>query len=106
MTYAFNGTNSFADSGAIQNFRVLCALYPETVQIVTVDPAIKSVEDLRGRSVCVGDVGSGTYFNAVDVLAAYGMTIDDLFIVGYGLDYAERYRNLPFVGVLKPEIYT
>ena len=78
MTYAFNGTNSFADSGAIQNFRVLCALYPETVQIVTVDPAIKSVEDLRGRSVCVGDVGSGTYFNAVDVLAAYGMTIDDL----------------------------
>ena len=78
MTYAFNGTNSFADSGAIQNFRVLCALYPETVQIVTVDPAIKSVEDLRGRSVCVGDVGSGTYFNAVDVLAAYGMTIDDV----------------------------
>ena len=78
MTYAFNGTNSFADSGAIQNFRVLCALYPETVQIVTVDPAIKSVEDLRGRSVCVGDVGSGTYFNAVDVLAAYDMTIDDL----------------------------
>jgi len=78
MTYAFNGSNSFADSGAIKDFRVLCALYPETVQIVTVDPAIKSVEDLRGRSVCVGDVGSGTYFNAMDVFAAYGMTIDDV----------------------------
>jgi hypoxanthine phosphoribosyltransferase len=26
-------------------------------------------------------------------------------VVGYGLDYAERYRNLPFVGVLKPEVY-
>ena len=78
MTYAFNGTNSFADSGALKDFRVLCALYPETVQIVTVDPDIKSVEDLRGRNVCVGDVGSGTYFNAVDVLAVYGMTIDDL----------------------------
>ncbi|MST94672.1 MAG: hypoxanthine phosphoribosyltransferase [Pedosphaera sp.] len=34
-----------------------------------------------------------------------GFQIPDLFVVGYGLDYAERYRNLPFVGVLKPEIY-
>lgn len=31
-----------------------------------------------------------------------GFTIDDVFVVGYGLDYAERYRNLPFVGVLDP----
>ncbi len=34
-----------------------------------------------------------------------GFTVPDLFVVGYGLDYAERYRNLPFVGVLHPEIY-
>ena len=34
-----------------------------------------------------------------------GFTVPDLFVVGYGLDFAERYRNLPFVGVLKPEIY-
>ena len=34
-----------------------------------------------------------------------GFRIPNLFVVGYGLDYAERYRNLPFVGVLKPEIY-
>ena len=34
-----------------------------------------------------------------------GFRIPDLFVVGYGLDYAERYRNLPFVGVLKPELY-
>lgn len=34
-----------------------------------------------------------------------GETVDDLFIVGYGLDYDERYRNLPYVGVLKKEIY-
>jgi hypoxanthine phosphoribosyltransferase len=34
-----------------------------------------------------------------------GFDIPDLFVIGYGLDYAERYRNLPFVGVLKPEMY-
>ncbi|MEP6663499.1 MAG: phosphoribosyltransferase family protein, partial [Verrucomicrobiota bacterium] len=34
-----------------------------------------------------------------------GFTIPNKFVVGYGLDYAERYRNLPFVGVLKPEMY-
>jgi hypoxanthine phosphoribosyltransferase len=34
-----------------------------------------------------------------------GFDIPDKFVVGYGLDYAERYRNLPFIGVLKPEVY-
>ena len=43
----------------------------------------------------------------VDIEADYiGFTIPNEFVVGYGLDYAERYRNLPFVGVLKPEIYS
>lgn len=34
-----------------------------------------------------------------------GFTVPDEFVVGYGLDYAERYRNLPYVGVLKPKVY-
>jgi hypoxanthine phosphoribosyltransferase len=34
-----------------------------------------------------------------------GFTIPDQFVVGYGLDFAEKYRNLPFVGVLRPEMY-
>lgn len=41
-----------------------------------------------------------------EVYADYiGATVEDKFIVGYGLDYAELYRNLPYVGVLKPKIY-
>lgn len=35
-----------------------------------------------------------------------GFDIPDEFVVGYGLDFAERYRNLPYIGVLKPEVYT
>ena len=41
-----------------------------------------------------------------DVYADYScFEIPDAFVVGYGLDYNERYRNLPYIGVLKPEIY-
>ncbi len=42
-----------------------------------------------------------------DIYADYScFEIPDAFVVGYGLDYNERYRNLPFIGVLKPEIYS
>lgn len=43
----------------------------------------------------------------VDITVNYpGFTIPDEFVVGYGLDYGELYRNLPYIGVLKPEVYT
>ena len=43
---------------------------------------------------------------AEQITADYvGFKVPDAFVVGYGLDYAERYRNLPFIGVLKPDIY-
>jgi len=42
----------------------------------------------------------------MDVDVAYtGFDVPDEFVVGYGLDYAERYRNLPFIGTLAPEVY-
>ena len=42
----------------------------------------------------------------VEVFPTYvGARIPDAFIVGYGLDYDEKYRNLPFVGILKPAVY-
>jgi len=43
--------------------------------------------------------------NAIDVKYV-GFDIPNEFVVGYGLDYAEHYRGLPYIGVLKPEVYT
>ena len=76
MTYAYNGTRSFEKTGAVPNVRILAGLYAETVQIVTTDPNIKTVADLKGKAVCVGDQNSGTYFNAKDVFDAYGLDIE------------------------------
>lgn len=42
---------------------------------------------------------------SAETLAFTGFLIPDEFVVGYGLDYAQRYRNLPYVGVLKPDVY-
>lgn len=77
MSYAYEGTNLFEDA-KVDNFSTVAALYMEQVQIVTLDPEIKSVADLKGKNVSVGDSGSGVYFNAVDVLGAYDLTIDDI----------------------------
>ena len=72
------GTNIFEKDGAYKDFSIVADLYQEQVQIVTCDPNIKTVADLAGKNVSVGAAGSGVYFNAVDVLAAYDMTLDDI----------------------------
>ena len=71
MAYAYNGTNLFEEP--IDCFSTVAALYMEDVQIVTTDPSIKTVADLAGKNVSVGAAGSGVYFNAVDILSAYGI---------------------------------
>ena len=78
MAYAWEGTRSFEEEGKIDSFRVVAGLYAEAVQLVTMDPAIKSVADLKGKSVSIGAPGSGVYFNAIDVLEAAGLTENDI----------------------------
>ncbi len=77
-SYAYNGTNLFEESGAVTDFSVVAALYMEQVQIVTLDESIKSVADLKGKTVSIGAVGSGVYFNALDILGAYDLTEEDI----------------------------
>ena len=78
MAYAWAGSRSFEEKGAIQSFRVIAGLYAESVQLITMDPEIKSVADLAGRNVSIGAPGSGVYFNAMDVLTAAGLTEEDI----------------------------
>jgi len=78
MAYAWAGTQSFAGDGAVNSFRVVAGLYAEAVQLITMDPEIKSVKDLAGKNVSIGAPGSGVYFNAIDVLAAAGLTEADI----------------------------
>lgn len=76
LAYAYNGTNLF-EGDPYQDFSIVAALYQEQVQIVTCDSSIETVADLAGKTVSVGATGSGVYFNAVDILGAYDIDIEN-----------------------------
>ena len=78
LAYAYAGERTFEEIGAIDSFSIVAPLYMEQVQIVTLNPDIKTVADLKGKAVSIGAAGSGVYFNAIDVLGAYGLTEDDI----------------------------
>lgn len=77
------------DSGLTLSYlvRMLKSRNPASIEI-----AAFLVKDIDGKRPAVDPRYVGTH-------------VPDKFVVGYGLDYAERYRNLPFVGVLKPSVY-
>ena len=72
----------------------------------TLDYITRNLQTRRPASVRVCTLLSKPSRREIDVpLAFVGFEIPDEFVLGYGLDYAEEYRNLPFIGVLKEEIY-
>jgi uncharacterized protein len=92
--YAFNGTEMYAESGAQDKIRGVAVWYPEIIQIVaSADSGITSIEDLRGKKVAVGAPGSGTEANARQILAAHGITYDDLEKADF-LTFTEAAENL------------
>lgn len=73
---------------------------------LTLTYIIDVLERRNAHSVAVVALFDKPGRRTVDLNADYtGFVLPDAFIVGYGLDYAEKYRNLPYVGILKPEIY-
>jgi TRAP transporter TAXI family solute receptor len=78
MDYAWRGVEQF-NGQKITSFATMAALYAEVCQVVANPTSgIKSIADLKGKNVSVGDAGSGTEFNARDILEAYGITFNDI----------------------------
>ncbi|MBR3689610.1 MAG: TAXI family TRAP transporter solute-binding subunit [Eggerthellaceae bacterium] len=77
MAYAYQGTNLF-EGKPVECFSTVGYLYDESVQIVTCNPDIKTVADLKGKNVSIGAAGSGVYFNAIDILGAYDLKETDI----------------------------
>jgi TRAP transporter TAXI family solute receptor len=78
LDYAYNGIELFSGE-KVQNIRTVAILYPEIIQIVVLpDSGINSIADMKGKRISVGDAGSGVEANAKQILAAYGMTFDDI----------------------------
>jgi len=76
--WAYAGEQSF-EGNAVGKLRGIASLYPEAIQLIALEESgITSVEDLKGKKVCVGEQGSGVYADVINILAAYDMTIDDL----------------------------
>lgn len=73
---------------------------------LTLSYLIDVLERRNAKTVTVVTLFDKPARRTVDLQADYtGFTLPDEFVVGYGLDYAEKYRNLPYIGILKPQIY-
>ncbi|MCH4178310.1 MAG: hypoxanthine phosphoribosyltransferase [Megasphaera sp.] len=73
---------------------------------ITLNKLRPLLEDRGANSVRLATLLSKPERRKVDVQVDYnGFEIPDAFVVGYGLDYAGRYRNLPYIGILKKEVY-
>ena len=73
---------------------------------LTLNYLVDNIKSRKPASVRICTLLSKPDRRKVNVTVDYnGFNIPDHFVVGYGLDYAGKYRNLPFIGVLKPEIY-
>ena len=93
MYYAYTGTDLFADGAPITSFSAVASCYPEYVQILA-KPEITSISQLAGKNVSVGDAGSGTEFNAKQILAAYGLSFDDIKVSNQSFaDSADALKN-------------
>lgn len=74
---------------------------------VTLGYLTKYLQNRKPASITIVTLLDKPSRRKAEVYARYsGFEVPDAFVVGYGLDYAEKYRNLPYIGILKPEVYS
>ena len=74
---------------------------------ITLSYLTRYLQNRRPASMTIATLLDKHERRRADVDARYvGFTVPDYFVVGYGLDYAEKYRNLPYIGILKPSVYS
>lgn len=107
-----NGTKT---SGVVKIIKDLgCSIEHKNVLIIedildsgkTLHHLMELLETRNPESIKICTLLNKPERREVEVPVCYsGFTIPDEFVVGYGLDFAENYRNLPYIGILKPEVY-
>lgn len=114
----FVGTSSYGNgvtSGAIRLTKD-CSIDPKGKDVLLVEDVLDTGKTLQylqryykekgAASVAICAMLEKPSAHIVAITADYiGATVGDEFVVGYGLDYAQQYRNLPYIGILKPEVY-
>lgn len=74
---------------------------------ITLEYLTQLLRDRNPASIKIATLLDKPARRKANIQADYiGFSIPDEFVIGYGLDYDEKYRNLPFIGILKPEVYT
>jgi len=94
QSQAWNGEAEWADKGAQKKLRAICSIHPESVSLMAADDAdIKTIADLKGKVVNIGNPGSGQRQNAIDALNASGLNWEK-DIKAEGLKAAEAAKML------------
>jgi len=93
---AYNGLAEWSQRGPQKDLRAVFSIYPELISLIVSERSgVKSVTGLKGKSVNVGNPGSGQLQNSKDVLAAYGMSLDSI--------HAEQVKAVEAPGLLQDE---
>lgn len=78
LNHSWNETNIFKKEGKIDSLRAIGCVFTEQLLLVTTDPSVRSIEELKGKKVSLGSTYSGTYINAMDLLYTVGLEDHDL----------------------------